>query len=265
MKGKENIFTFGEYPLVSLKEARLKRDEARKMIAGGVDPAVNRDMEKVRIDAPVFADIALEFLEKNQKESSSEKSRYAMEMRIRKYILPFLGNIQPDEITAPLILSVLRRLEGRGTLETAHRVNQIIGQIFRYGVATGRATRDPSADLRGALLRAIDGYTGSLTVREALRFSAYTFARPGNIRQAEWEEINFDNSEWSIPKEKMKMKRHILSHWRRKQPNFCGKCSSSRDMDGMFSPPPEHKAAAARCRTPLLLPRCGRWGIRMRK
>jgi hypothetical protein len=151
MKGKENIFTFGEYPLISLKEARMKRDEARKMIAGGVDPAINRDMEKTQTDAPVFADIALEFLEKKQKESSSEKSRYAMEMRIRKYILPFLGNIHPDEITAPLILSVLRRLEGRGTLETAHRVNQIIGQIFRYGIATGRAERDPSADLRGAL------------------------------------------------------------------------------------------------------------------
>jgi integrase len=229
MKGKENIFTFGEYPLVSLKEARVRRDEARKMIADGMDPAVNRDMEKARSGASVFADIALEFLEKKQKESTSEKSRYTMEMRIQKYILPFLGNMQPDDITAPLILNVLRRLEGRGTIETAHRVHQIIGQIFRSGVATGRASRDPSADLRGALqsvkerhfasitgtkrlgglLRAIDSYTGSAVVRTALQMQAYTFVRPGELRKAEWPEIALENDkkEWRIPAEKMKMKR----------------------------------------------------------
>jgi integrase len=233
MNGKENIFTFGEYPLISLKEARVKRDEARKMIAGGADPAVLRDIEKTQGSAPVFADIALEFMEKKQKESSSEKSRYALEMRIRKYILPFLGNIPPDEVTAPLILNVLRRLEGRGTLETAHRVHQIIGQIFRYGVAAGRTARDPSGDLRGALraiqgghfasitdpkvlgglLRAIDGYTGSTAVKTALRVSAYTFLRPGELRHGEWTElaVNEDKQEWRIPAEKMKMKRqHIV-------------------------------------------------------
>jgi integrase len=229
MKGKENIFTFGEYPLVSLKEARIKRDETRKMIVNGEDPAINRDIEKTQTNAPVFADIALEFMEKKQRESSSEKSRYTMEMRIRKYILPFLGNIPPDEITAPLILNVLRRLEGRGTVETAHRVHQIIGRIFRYGVATGRASQDPSADLRGALqsvkerhfasitdtkklgglLRAIDSYTGSITVRIALQLQAYTFVRPGELRKAEWTELvlESDKNEWRIPAEKMKMKR----------------------------------------------------------
>ncbi|MDR1510150.1 MAG: integrase arm-type DNA-binding domain-containing protein [Synergistaceae bacterium] len=233
MKGKENILTFGEYPVVSLKEARMKRDDARKMIVGGKDPAVLRDIEKTQSNAPVFADIALEYMAKKHKESTSEKSRYATEMRIRKYILPFLGNIPPDEITAPLILNVLRRLEGRGTLETAHRVHQIIGRIFRYGVATGRAARDPSRDLRGALqsvkerhfasitdtkqlgglLRAIDSYTGSTVVRTALQMQAYTFVRPGELRKAEWAELLLENDkkEWRIPAEKMKMKRvHVV-------------------------------------------------------
>lgn len=235
MKGKENIFTFGEYPLVSLKEARMKRDNARKMIADGIDPAVNRDTEEAqaRNDVPVFADIALEYMRKKQKESASEKSRYTTEMRIKKYILPFLGAFHPEDISAPMILDVLRRLERRGTLETAHRVHQIIGQIFRYGVATGRASRDPSADLRGALqavnaghfasitdakqlgglLRAIDSYTGSVAVRVALRLQAYTFVRPGELRHAEWPELSLesDKKEWRIPAEKMKMKRpHIV-------------------------------------------------------
>jgi integrase len=234
MKGKENILTLGDYPLVTLKEARIKRDEARRQIQDGTDPAIQRDIERREDSAPVFADVALEYMAKKQKESLSEKSRYALEMRVRKYILPFLGNLQPDEITAPLILNVLRRLEGRGTLETAHRVHQIISQIFRYGIATGRAARDPAADLRGALqavperhfasitdvkqlgglLRAIDGYAGSMAVKTALRLLAYTFVRPGELRRAEWTELNLesDKKEWRIPAEKMKIKKMKRLH-----------------------------------------------------
>jgi integrase len=228
---KENTLTFGEYPLITLKEARQKRDEARRLLADKIDPAVYRDAIKANANALTFKDLALEFMELKQKESSSAKARYALEMRIRKHIIPFLGSYQPDEITAPVLLPVIRRLEAKGTLETAHRVNQICGQIFRYCIATGRATRDPSADLRGALqavpenhfasildadklgglLRAIDGYTGSDAVRTALRMLSYTFVRPGELRQAEWVEFDFDKLEWRIPKERMKMKRfHIV-------------------------------------------------------
>jgi hypothetical protein len=138
-------------------------------------------------------------------------------MRVRKYILPFLGKYHPDEITAPILLPVIRRIEACGTLETAHRVqHNICSQIFRYGIAVGKASRDPAADLRGALqavperhfasitdpnalgslLRAIDIYSGSTVVRTALRMSAYTLS-----------EINFEKAEWRIPKDKMKMKR----------------------------------------------------------
>ncbi|MDR3076380.1 MAG: integrase arm-type DNA-binding domain-containing protein [Synergistaceae bacterium] len=233
MMGKENTLTLGEYPLVTLRQAREKRDEARRLIINGVDPAVRRDMERLESDMPTFGDIALEYMAKKQKESTSAKARYALEMRMRKYILPFLGNMPPDGITPPQILNVLRRLEGRGTLETAHRVHQIIGQVFRYGVATGRAARDSSADLRGALgsvpeghfasitdaqklgglLRAIGGYTGSVAVRTALQLQAYVFVRPGELRHAEWAELYLggDKKEWRIPAEKMKMKRpHIV-------------------------------------------------------
>jgi integrase len=154
-------------------------------------------------------------------------------MRVRKYILPYLGNYHPDEITVPMLLSVIRSIESRGTFETAHIVHNILGQIMRYAVHTGRASRDISADLRGALLpvperhfasitdtkklgallKAIDGYNGSVTVRSALSLLAYTFVRPGELRAAEWIELdaNSEKQEWRIPAEHTKMKRlHIV-------------------------------------------------------
>jgi integrase len=228
-KGKENILTFGDYPIVSLKEARGKRDEARKLLTDSINPSIHRDISKTRINEPTFGDLALEFMAMKLKASDSEKSRYALEMRIKKHILPFIGNYHPDEITAPVLLSVVRRIEARGTLETAHRVHNICGQILRYGIATGRAARDTAADLRGALqpvpekhfasitdtrelgglLRAMDGYSGSSVVRSALVLLSYTFVRPGELRHVEWAEVNFDKAELRIAKEKMKMKHGV--------------------------------------------------------
>ena len=146
-EGKENTLTFGEYPYVTLKEAREKRFEARKLITNGVDPAVRRDLRQMESEGPTFRDVSPEFMTKKHKESRSKKERSALEYRLRHYILPFLGNLNPDEITPPMILNVTRRSEGRGLIVTAHRVNQVICQVFRYDIATGQVTRDPSADL----------------------------------------------------------------------------------------------------------------------
>jgi integrase len=145
--------------------------------------------------------------------------------RLELNIFPWLGTRSVASITAPELLAALRRIEKRGALETAHRVKQICGQVFRYAIATGRAERDPSADLRGALpptkpkrmstitdpkqigelLRAIDGYEGHLITICALRLAPLVFVRPGELRQAEWQEINFERTEWKIPADKMKM------------------------------------------------------------
>jgi integrase len=230
IKGKENTLTFGDYPLVSLKEARQKRDAARRLIADKIDPAIERDTQKLEASAPAFADIALEWLEKKKAESQSEKYIYTLGMRLEKYILPFIGNMRPDEINAPHILKIVRLIEGKGTHETAHRVLNVCGQVFRYGVATGKATRDPSGDLRGALikssgdnlasirdtkkfgglLRAIHSYPGSISVRLGLVIISLTFLRSQELRLAEWPEIDLEKAEWFIAAPRMKMKRDHL-------------------------------------------------------
>jgi integrase len=141
-------------------------------------------------------------------------------------LFPWMGAHPINEIKAPELLAVLRRVESRGALESAHRIRAIAGQVFRYAVATGRAERDPSADLKGALprpgekhhaaitdpkevaplLRAIDGYHGHFVVKCALRLAPLFFVRPGELRHAEWAEIDFDEAVWNIPAGKMKMK-----------------------------------------------------------
>ncbi len=139
--------------------------------------------------------------------------------RLERDLFPWIGKRPIAEIKAPELLAVLRRVESRGALESAHRIRTICGQVFRYAVATGRAERDPAADLRGALpqpqekhmaaitepkkvgelLRAIDGYQGSFIVQCALKFAPLVFVRPGELRHAEWSEIDFENAEWNIP------------------------------------------------------------------
>ena len=229
--GKRKTLSMGIYPDVSLKSARDKRDKARKQIADGIDPGELRKATKAsQSDANGFEAVAREWWGKHEPNWSQTHSSRIL-LRLEKDVFPWIGNRPIGEITAPELLTVLRRIENRGAVETAHRIHQSCGQIFRYAVATGRAERDPSADLKGALpptrqkhhasitdpkkigelLRAIDGYEGSFTTRCALQLASMTFVRPGELRHAEWPEIHLDKAEWRIPAEKMKMRTlHIV-------------------------------------------------------
>lgn len=226
--GKEKRLSLGVYPDVSLKDARARRDEARKLLADGVDPSENRKATKaakVERAANSFEVIAREWFAKKSPgwaESNSDK----IMQRLEKDAFPWLGSRPIAEITPPELLKTLRRIEERGAIETAHRVRNYCGQIFRYAIATGRVERDPSADLRGALpapvkehraaitdpkkigelLRAMDDYQGQFVTKCALCIAPLVFVRPGELRKAEWAEFDLDKAEWNIPAERMKMR-----------------------------------------------------------
>ena len=228
---KEKLLSIGTYPELSLADARAARDEARSLVAKGIDPSAKKQADKsARAEANEnsFEPIAREWLAK-QNWSESHAVRNAR--RLEAHIFPMLGRTPVLEITAADILPCLRRIEERGHLETAHRVRALCSQVFRYAVATQRASRDPAADLIGAiaqpkerhhasitrpseigaLMRAIEDYAGQITTKLALRLIALTFVRPGELRHAEWEEFNFDDAEWRIPAEKMKARApHIV-------------------------------------------------------
>ena len=216
--GKEKRLSLGVYPQVSLKEARDRRDEARKLIADGIDPSENRKaMKAASIDRAgnSFEVVAREWFAKfSGSWASSHKDRLIR--LFERDIFPSVGSRSISEVTAPELLSALRRIEARGAVDTAHRARGCCGQVFRYGIATARCQRDPSADLRGALpptkethfaattdpaelagiLRAIDGYEGALVVRCALRLAPLVFVRPGELRHAQWKDIDFKVAEW---------------------------------------------------------------------
>ena len=221
----------GVYPETSLREARERRDEAKKKIESGIDPSHARKAKKESDSgADTFETIAREWFEKfSPTWSPSHGDRIIR--RLERDIFPWLGKRSIKDIKAPELLAVLRRIEARGAVETAHRASQNCGQVFRYAVATGRTEGDPSGDLRGAipptttkhhasitdpkeiggLLRAIDSYGGGLVVRCALKLAPLVFVRPGELRRAEWSEIDFEKMEWKIPAEKMKMReQHIV-------------------------------------------------------
>jgi integrase len=216
-----------------LKEAREKHEDLRRLLARDIDPMEIKKQKKAEVQAEVentFEFVAREWFVKNNSVWMAKHADTIIS-RLQNNIFPWLGTVEISAVTAPMLLEVLRRIEERGTLETAHRVKQICGQVFRYAIATGRAERDPSFDLRGALaptksksmatitdpkkigvlMRAIDGYQGSIITRCALKFAPLTFVRPGELRHAEWTEINLDEFEWKIPSEKMKMRTvHIV-------------------------------------------------------
>ena len=227
--GKRNTLSLGTYPDVSLKQARERRDEARKLIADGIDAASKRQAER-SADAESFEAIAREW---HAKHSAKWTQSYATNLlrRLEVNVFPYIGNRPIAGLLAPDILAVLRRIEARGVIETAHRVHQYIGLVFRYAVATGRATADASAALRGAiptapkvhlasikepakvgqLLRDLDAYAGHPVTRAALQLAPLLFVRPGELRHAEWAEIDTDKAEWRIPAHKMKMRApHIV-------------------------------------------------------
>jgi integrase len=229
--GKEKRLSFGVYPDVPLKIARERRDAARKQLANGINPGEARKAVKAaQAGAESLEAIAREWHAKFSVEWESKHSDRILR-RFERDVFPWIGKRPMAEIEPPELLSVVRRVESRGALETAHRVLQNCGQVFRYGIATGRARRDPTGDLRGALpspkekhhasitepkrvaelLRAIDTYQGFLVTKCALRLAPLVFVRPGELRKAEWPEIYLENAEWRIPGERMKMKeQHIV-------------------------------------------------------
>jgi integrase len=228
--GKRNMIAFGTFPEVSLKRAREKRDDARRMIADGVDPGIKRKAEsEAGVDS--FAAIAREWMEQTEGKRVATTNE-TIRTRVEADLLPWLGNRPIAEIKAPELLATLRRVEARGSLIVAKRLRQVAGQIFRYAVATGRAERDPSGDLRGALkspgaerhhaalttpaevgalMRAIAEYQGHFVTRCALQLSPLLFVRPGELRQAQWNEIDLEAGQWNIPAARMKMRHaHIV-------------------------------------------------------
>ena len=225
-QGRELAVSLGVYPEVSLKLARERRDEARKKVAQGIDPSAERKAVK-EARLVTFGGVAEEWLAIQAKTLAPVTYTKAKWM-LTTFVYPRLGHRPIAEITAPELLGALRVIESRGRHETAHRTKQRVGQIFRYAIATGRAERDVSVDLRGALtpavaknhaaiidpaqighlLRAIDGYAGQPATHAALKLAPLVFVRPGELRQAEWSEFNFETAEWRIPAARMKMRDH---------------------------------------------------------
>jgi len=223
--GKQKALAVGIYPVISLVEARARRDAAKKLLANGVDPSTKRKLDK-HASANSFRVVAEELLDKMRREGRADttlvKTRWLLEFAFTAF-----GDRPIAKVSAPELLAVLRKIEARGNYETARRLRSTCGMVFRYAIATGRAERDPSYDLRGALitpkvkhraaivepteigalLRAIDGFNGQPTTHAALRLAPLVFVRPGELRHAEWKEFDFDKAEWVIPAEKMKMRR----------------------------------------------------------
>jgi integrase len=227
---KENLLALGRFPDVKLKQARERREEARALLADGIDPGAKRQAE--RIAGPdTFEAVAREWLEQTKADRIATTNSL-IQTRMEADLFPYLDMRPINDIRAPELLAVLRRVEARGALIVAKRLRQIAGQVFRYAVATGRAERDPAADLRGALksaggerhhaaltapaevgelLRAIAGYSGSPVTRAALLLSPLVFQRPGELRAMEWADLDLDAAEWRLPAEKMKMRvAHIV-------------------------------------------------------
>mgnify|MGYP001445058843 CR=1 FL=1 len=216
--GKEKMLAHGVYPDVGLKDAREKRDEARKQLAAGIDPGENKKAVKASKTLSAtnsFEVVGREWFEKNR-DTWAPSHADKIIARLERDVFPWLGSRPVNEITAPEVLTVLRRIESRGTLDTAHRASGNCSQIFRYAIATGRALRDPVPDLRGALpaargvnfasitepakvaelLRAIDAFKGTFVVKSALLLAPLLFVRPGELRKAEWAGFDLDKAEW---------------------------------------------------------------------
>jgi len=227
--GKEKLLTLGQYPLVSLKDARERATEAKKMLSTGKDPSVEKKRAQ-QLQQNTFELIAREW---HEKKSPVWNPGYAIKVlrKLEKHVFPHIGSRPIADISAPELLAMLRKREARGSVAEAHMIRGICGSVFRYAVASGRAERDPSSDLRGALtayssnhypavtdpdkvgelLLTIDNYQNSYVLRYAMQFLALTFCRSAEVRHAEWSEFDFDDKLWRIPAAKMKMSRdHIV-------------------------------------------------------
>ena len=223
MRGREKVLAIGTYPEIGLREAREARDDAKKLLARGQDPGERKRADKI-VQSDTFKAVAEEWLglQANKlAEVTLDKARWML----GEFVYPRLGEKLITEIKAPDLLLALRAIEAKGMHETATRTKQKVGQVMRFAIATGRADRDITADLRGALapvptknraaitnpgrvgelLRAIDGYQGEPATAAALKLAPLTFVRPGELRGGEWREIDLDGAEWRIPGERMKM------------------------------------------------------------
>lgn len=230
--GKEKRLALGAYPAVGLADARDKAEAARKLLAQGVDPSAVRKAEKAGevAQGETFELVAREWHEKFKPTWTPGHAARILTV-LENDAFPWIGPRPIRELTPPEVLAVARRVEARGALESAHRLLGNIGMACRYAVATGRAESDPTASLRGALppakerhhpsitdpkelgelLRAIDAYAGSFVVRCALKLAPLLFVRPGELRHAEWSEVDLEAAEWRIPASKMKMRvQHIV-------------------------------------------------------
>jgi integrase len=230
---KRKTLALGQYPIVGLADARRACDEARTLLSRGVDPSEKRKLDKLVVTiaaATTFRVVAEEWLSKVEREGRAEitmrKSRWLLDLAY-----PTIGARPIDTITPPELLLALRNVEAKGHYESARRMRSVCGRVFRYAIATGRATRNPALDLQGALiapkvqhhaaitdpvaigalLRAIDGYEGSPIVRAALQLLAMVFVRPGELRHAAWAEFDLEAARWTIPAARMKMRApHIV-------------------------------------------------------
>lgn len=229
--GKEKRLALGVFPEISLAKAREKCDEARRLLNDGIDPGLAKRLDKLArhtAHANTFEAVAREWFAKHSPRWAAGHADKIIR-RLERDIFPWLGDRAISEIKAPELLGALRRIENRGALETAHRALQNCGQIFRYAVATGRAERDISTDLRGALppvqpkhfaaitepkavgelLRVMEGYQGSFAVKCALKLAPLVFVRPGELRQAQWADIDLEAAEWRYIVSKTKTE-HIV-------------------------------------------------------
>lgn len=225
-QGKEKLMALGSYPSVSLTAARRLRDEAKLLKASGVDPMEQRKIDKLKAmnpDGETFKAVALEWL-KRQLPLWSDVHAKRCTRQLEKDLFPYIGLRKINELEPVEVLAAVRKTEARGALETADRGLQLAGQVFRYAVATGRAARDVTADLKGALtpyrskhfgaitdpgklaelLRAINAYRGGLIVKTALQLAPILFQRPGELRGASWSEIDLEGALWTIPAARMK-------------------------------------------------------------
>ena len=223
---KRKTLALGVYPEVSLAKARQRREKARELLADGIDPSTaKREEKRAKADAAAhtFELVARDWLAKTAAERASTTQNKVTSW-LEKDVIPFIGAMPMSAIGPRDVLAALRKMEARGALDSVHRVKQVTGQVFRYAVATGRAERDPTGDLRGALpparkkhrpaittppevgalLRSIEVFKGTLIVHSALMLSPLVFVRPGELRKAEWAEIDLEKGEWNIPAERMK-------------------------------------------------------------
>ncbi len=237
--GKRNTLSLGTYPNVGLAAARRRADEVRRMVAEGVDPSAVRKADKSEVArqlveesraeaglAPLgsFEAVAREWLATIHGAKVSDGHSERTRIRLEQDVFPWLGRVPIDDIRPPQLLECLRRVEARGAIETAHRIRQACGQVFRFGIASGLCERDAAADLRdalrpvptkhraaitdpmrtGELLRSIEDYRGQPVTRAALRLAPLLFQRPGELRQAEWSEVDIEAATWTIQPHRMK-------------------------------------------------------------